>query len=1005
MRIETLVRKVYEVTTPYAGVASIEDVLVESSFLVVMEQGRFVGILTPADVVRYSHRLVIDCLCDKPRVDYEYEIEFVLELMKEKQDSVLPVFKGDEFIGVVTQGDLTEYLFEYRKDLGQKVAERTAELATTNEQLQRELAERKRAEEALRESEATARALLNAPTDAAALVDTRGIILDVNETMARRFGKPAEELIGVYGWDLIPADLAERRKAYADQVIQSDEPVRFEDERQGTWFDNVIYPVLDAQGKVTKIALLARDITKRKRTEEDIKQRNRELAAPNAIANATNRYLHLEEVLDVSVEKAKDIVGADTGCVLLLEGSSHRLRVWGAQGLSPELVKRFEAMTLDEDYWQKGAPLDVTNLWRISDSVKGIARNAGLVSCILLPLRWENTAIGIMWLAGCRDNALVQWSMEFLMTVSDQLSMAVKNALLYEEAQRELSERKRAEEEIRQRTAQLETLRKVGLELTTELDLDTLLHSIALRAVELLGGTAGGLYLYRPERDVLEWAVPSGYDPAIAGIVLHRGEGLSGKVWEAGEPLIVDDYQHWEGRATVWEGYPIRATMGVPVHWGGQFLGVLSVDRDTTESFSPADSELLTMFAAQAAIAIQNAQLYEQVQRDAAELEQRVTERTRDLETLYEVTTVTSETLDLQVMLERSLDRMLEALHCHAGAIQLLDDADGASGGRRLGLAAQQGIPSNLMAELDSLPVDGGLMGWVLEHGLPLMVPNIAADPRASQGLRVNGFPVYLGAPMRAGGQVLGVISVFGEADQQFSVEDVALFASVADHMGVAVQNARLHQRAEAVAVIEERERLARELHDSITQSLYSLTLFARAAKNSVEGGKLDRVSQHLDEMGTTAQQALKEMRLMLYELRPMTLGGEGLVGALRRRVEAVERRANVEARVLADTLTKLPPPLEEGLYHIAQEALNNALKHAAATAVTVHIHTEGDHVIMEISDNGQGFDPDAASGQGGMGLANMRQRAEKLGGSLTISSAPGEGTRVRVSISTRRSS
>ena len=152
MRIEALVRKVYEVTTPYVGVASIEDVLLESSFLVVMEQARFVGILTPADVVRYSHRLVIDCLCDKPRVDYEYGIEFVLELMKESQNSVLPVFKGDEFIGVITQDDLTEYLFEYRKDLEQKVAERTAELATTNEQLQREIAERKRAGEALRKA-------------------------------------------------------------------------------------------------------------------------------------------------------------------------------------------------------------------------------------------------------------------------------------------------------------------------------------------------------------------------------------------------------------------------------------------------------------------------------------------------------------------------------------------------------------------------------------------------------------------------------------------------------------------------------------------------------------------------------------------------------------------------------------------------------------------------------------------------------------------------------------
>ena len=137
---------------------------------------------------------------------------------------------------------------------------------------QQELAERKRAEEALRESEETARVLLNTPTDIATLVDTRGFILDANEVMAQRFGRHIDELIGMYGWDLLPPGLTERRKAYFDQVIQSGEPVRFEDERQGTWFDNVMCPVFDAQGKITKVATLARDITERKQTEEALRE-------------------------------------------------------------------------------------------------------------------------------------------------------------------------------------------------------------------------------------------------------------------------------------------------------------------------------------------------------------------------------------------------------------------------------------------------------------------------------------------------------------------------------------------------------------------------------------------------------------------------------------------------------------------------------------------------------------------------------------------------------------
>jgi DNA-binding response OmpR family regulator len=161
---------------------------------------------------------------------------------------------------------------------------------------------------------------------------------------------------------------------------------------------------------------------------------------------------------------------------------------------------------------------------------------------------------------------------------ADELKLKIEKGL---ERVRLAEERKRAEEALRQRTAQLEALQQVGLEITAELNLDALLRSIASRAVELVGGAAGGLYLYRPDQEVLEWSVPVGSNLAPIGTVLRRGEGLAGKVWETGEPLIVDDYQHWEGRAAAWEGYPVGTVMGAPVRWGGEFLGVLNVHTDT----------------------------------------------------------------------------------------------------------------------------------------------------------------------------------------------------------------------------------------------------------------------------------------------------------------------------------------------------------------------------------------------------------------------------------------
>ncbi len=201
------------------------------------------------------------------------------------------------------------------------------------------------------------------------------------------------------------------------------------------------------------------------------------------------------------------------------------------------------------------------------------------------------------------------------------------------------------------------------------------------------------------------------------------------------------------------------------------------------------------------------------------------------------------------------------------------------------------------------------------------------------------------------------------------------------------------------LAVIEERHRLARELHDSVTQSLYSATLMAEAGRRLAASGDFERVEQYLGRLGETSQQALKEMRLLVYELRPLELEREGLIGALRQRLDAVERRAGVETKLLFDEALKLPAHLEEELYRVAQEALNNALKHSAATLVTASLVANGECVELTVDDNGRGFDSDAARNSGGMGLVSIRERMEMLGGSLDICSAPGEGTRIKVSV------
>jgi signal transduction histidine kinase len=191
---------------------------------------------------------------------------------------------------------------------------------------------------------------------------------------------------------------------------------------------------------------------------------------------------------------------------------------------------------------------------------------------------------------------------------------------------------------------------------------------------------------------------------------------------------------------------------------------------------------------------------------------------------------------------------------------------------------------------------------------------------------------------------------------------------------------------------------LARDLHDSVTQSLYSLTLFSEAARHLAKEQGYKNIEQQIKQIGVISLQALKEMRLLVYELQPPELERDGLVRALRRRMEAVEGRAGVEARVEVDEFVRLPGSVEQELFRIAQEALNNSLKHAAATSVVVYLRQDSGCIEMEIVDDGVGFEPGKLD-SGGMGLKNIRERTERLGGMVTVHSKPGEGTNIKVVI------
>jgi signal transduction histidine kinase len=204
--------------------------------------------------------------------------------------------------------------------------------------------------------------------------------------------------------------------------------------------------------------------------------------------------------------------------------------------------------------------------------------------------------------------------------------------------------------------------------------------------------------------------------------------------------------------------------------------------------------------------------------------------------------------------------------------------------------------------------------------------------------------------------------------------------------------------QAEELATAKERNRLARELHDSVAQTLYGLTLQAEAASRKLSAGQTIEVTDYLGEIRDSAQQTLQETRLLIFELRPPTLEQKGLVMALQERLESVENRSGLKTQINLQELDRLPARIESGLYGISNEVLNNILKHAHASEVRVSLEKQLGKIVLQISDNGIGFDLETVNPQGGLGLKGMRERAEQINGDLRISSGE-NGTQISVEV------
>ncbi len=531
------------------------------------------------------------------------------------------------------------------------------------------------------------------------------------------------------------------------------------------------------------------------------------------------------------------------------------------------------------------------------------------------------------------------------------------------------------------------TLNDIASVVSQSLDLDEVLGSALDKVLQATCLQIGGIYLLNEESQTLSIHAQRGFSAEFARAIDHLeiGEGFSGRVVKTGEPLAIRDIteDHRLSR-TIALQERFKSLLVVPLCSKSRTLGTIFLVSKQVRDFSEDEIGLLIAAGQQIGVAVDNASMFRAQQR-----------RAEQFRVIAEVGRQITSIMDIDVLLNQIVQLIQNTFKYDHVAIATLEEGYAVYrvGSGRLWENPEFNFnPSRLKIG------DEGVTGRVAASGELVYLPDVRKDPGYVE-MKGSGTLSELTVPVKVKGRVIGVLDAQSDRVDAFDESDQVVLQSLADQAAVAIENAQLYKQAQQLAVVEERNRLARELHDSVTQALYGITLHAEAAYRQFQANQPELADDQLAELRKTAQEALREMRLLIFELRPSVVELKGLVPALRARLEAVEERAGLEVEINLDEGLNLSDKVQDGLYRIAQEALNNALKHAQATRIILNLGGTLSWVTLEIIDDGVGCSPDEAIQGGGLGLDGMLERAELLGGKFMMDSSPGKGTTVRIEV------
>lgn len=522
-----------------------------------------------------------------------------------------------------------------------------------------------------------------------------------------------------------------------------------------------------------------------------------------------------------------------------------------------------------------------------------------------------------------------------------------------------------------------------GLALAAELTLPAVLQRIVDLAVDISDARYGALGVLGPDGRLTEFVTHGVTDEEREAIGdPPEGRGLLGVLIRETRPLRVADISGDPRYVGFPPNHPVmRSFLGVPIVVRGNVFGdIYLTDKQGAPEFTAEDEEALLVLAAQAGVAIENARLYEETKR-----------RERWLDAVREIATAILSGTETDEALRLVARRARELVGADLATVAIPDDT-----GAHLVLKVADGTHSEELRGT-RFPIEGSVSGQVIRERRAVVLEDAAADERAYQPVvRLGDIGPQMLVPLSVKDGAFGTLAAANvHGGRRFGPEDVRMLESFADQAAIALEYARAQREVQRLAVLEDRERIAKELHDGVIQALFAVGMGLQGTA-LVSGG--DETPQRIENAVVEIDRVIRDLRNYIFGLRPGILADRQLDQALRSLAEEFQNKTGVITVVDVDEeVASELGSLAGDLLQVAREALSNVGRHAGASTCRLSLRRDGDRAILEVDDDGQGFDPRTA--RRGDGLTNLERRAADLGGETTILSTPAEGTTVRVSV------